>query len=214
MRYGCYTTKIMAMKKFNKFIRNNKAVTAIEFAILAPVFFLIFMGIIEVGLTMFVDSTLNTALRSAARKGIPTGYTNAQNFRNVMDDYMAGIYRDGPDMVITVRSITPPKNDSTNHISLTDSERELKELEDISTQLSTNPSVFFGIKDNFAPSIDQQSGAITVYAAKYKWGGFTKLVGAFLPDNLYAVSIVRNEVFDGSTPPVTPPSTPTPTPSG
>ena len=196
LRCCCYDTKIMTMKKLYKIIRNNKAVTAIEFAILAPVFFLIFMGILEVGLTMFVDSTMNTALRSAARKGIPDGYTNVQEFRNVMDDYMAGIYRDGPKMLITVQSIQPPSKDAAGNINLADSERELQNLEDISAQFTADPDAFFGSKDNFSPSVEQQSGAITIYMARYEWGGFTQLVGVFLPDYLYAVSIVRNEVFD------------------
>jgi hypothetical protein len=187
----------MAMKNLHKLIRNSKAVTAIEFAILAPVFFLIFMGIIEVGLTMFVDSTMNTALRSAARQGIPKGYSNAQEFRNVMDDYMGGVYRDSDGgMLITVRSIQPPAKNASGNISIADAEKELTDLEAISTQFTTNPDAFFGSKDNFAPSITQQSGAITIYTARYKWGGFTQLVGVFLPDYLYAVSIVRNEVFD------------------
>jgi hypothetical protein len=187
----------MAMKRFYKFIRNNKAVTAIEFAILAPVFFLIFMGIIEVGLTMFVDSTMNTALRSAARKGIPDGYANVQDFRNVMDNYMGGIYRDGPKMIIAVESIAPPSKDAAGNINLADSEREIQELENFSAQFTNDPNSFFiGDKDRFAPSLAQQSGAITIYTARYEWGGFTELVGVFLPDHLYAVSIVRNEVFD------------------
>jgi len=184
------------MRLMRKFLRNNKAVTAIEFAIIAPVFFLIFMGIIEVGLTMFVDSTMNTALRSAARQGIPDGYTNVQKFRNVMDDYMAGIYADAPKMTITVISIPPVEPDANGNINLADSEQELQELEDISTQFSRNPASFFGNEDRFSTSLVEQSGAITIYAAQYQWGGFTKMVGAFLPDNLYAVSIVRNEVFE------------------
>lgn len=183
--------------KIFKVKKNEEGVTAIEFAIIAPVFFLIFLGIIEVGLTMFVDSTMNTALRTAARQGIPNGYNNVQEFRNVMDNYMAGIYADADGgMKITVVSIPPAEIGSDGNISLNQAENELSELERISAEFSANPAGFFGNQDNFGPSIDQQSGAITIYAAQYEWGGFTQLVGAFLPDNLYAVSIVRNEVFE------------------
>lgn len=184
------------MKKLIGFIRNNQAVTAIEFAIIAPLFFLIFMGIIEVGLTMFVDSTMNTALRSAARKGIPEGYANVQLMRNEMQGYMSGIYADAPRMTISVTSIPPAEIGDDGRISLNDAENELAELEAISAQFLEDPAALFGNQDSFSTSIDEQSGAITIYAAQYEWGGFTGIVGAFLPEYLYAVSIVRNEVFE------------------
>jgi Flp pilus assembly pilin Flp len=200
------------MKKLFKLKKNKDGVTAIEFAIVAPVFFLIFLGIIEVGLTMFVDSTMNTALRSAARQGIPDGYDSGDKFRNVMQGYMGGIYAtDDTGMVITVISIPPPTIDSSGKINLGEANNELLELEKFATNLSVDPSrIFTDLSDDFRPSLDDQSGAITIYAARYEWGGFTKMVGAFLPDYLYAVSIVRNEVFDGASP--TPTPTPTPTP--
>jgi Flp pilus assembly protein TadG len=178
-----------------KFLRNNKAVTAIEFAILAPVFFLIFMGIIEIGLTMFFDATMNTALRSAARNGVTNGYSNMAEVRDVMDDYMAGIYDVAPKMSVVVLTLDRPAT-VAGGVNLADAEKELRDLETFSANFRANPDSYFTMGDSFSGSLDAQRGAIVIYAARYQWGGFSKLMQVFLPDNLYAVSIVRNEVFD------------------
>lgn len=178
-----------------KLLRANKAVTAIEFALLAPVFFLVFYGIIEIGLTMFFDSTLNSALRNAARQGVTNGYSSSADIRNVMDDFMAGTYRNSPDMVLAVKVIQPPTVNSDGKISTFEAKREITDLKKISTDFLANPDSFFTTADDFTASKPAQSGALVVYMAKYKWGGVTQLVGKFLPANLYAVTIVRNEAF-------------------
>lgn len=177
-----------------KFLRNNRGVTAIEFAILAPVFFLLFLGIIEIGLTMFVDSTMSSALRIAARQGVPTGYNNSSEVRTVMQPYMGGIYATAPKMSIVVLPIRPPSSAGSG-VNLTDANRELNELETFATNFRNNPDSFFAGGDSFTGNKTDQSGAITIYAARYEWGGFSRLVGVFLPDYLYSVTVVRNEVF-------------------
>ncbi|PIR31597.1 MAG: hypothetical protein COV36_07845 [Alphaproteobacteria bacterium CG11_big_fil_rev_8_21_14_0_20_44_7] len=188
--------KISRFLPFRRVAKNNKGTTAIEFALLAPIFFLVFMGIIEVGLTMFVDSTLNTALRLAARNGMTKGYSSIAEVRDYMKPYMAGIYREPPDMVLTIEVIPAPTRTPSGNLDLTSANNELQRLEDIATQLRNDAqkSTYFTTKDNFDSDLDQR-GTIVVYAAKYKWGGFTGLVGAFLPSNLYAVTVVRNEEF-------------------
>jgi len=50
-------------------IRNNKGVTALETAIVMPVFLLLIFGIIEFGLMMHVSSLVENATHEAARKG-------------------------------------------------------------------------------------------------------------------------------------------------
>lgn len=51
------------------FITNNKGVTALETAIVMPVFLLLIFGIIEFGLIMHVSSLVENATHEAARKG-------------------------------------------------------------------------------------------------------------------------------------------------
>jgi Flp pilus assembly protein TadG len=50
-------------------IRNNQGVTALETALVMPVFLLLMFGIIEFGLMMHVSSLVENATHEAARKG-------------------------------------------------------------------------------------------------------------------------------------------------
>jgi len=56
----------------------NKASAAIEFAVIAPVFFLLLMGIIENGVLYFAGSTLQYATDNAARY-VRTGQAQSAN---------------------------------------------------------------------------------------------------------------------------------------
>lgn len=59
----------MRNNKLLSFIRNNKGVTALETAIVLPVFLLMIFGIIEFALIMHVSSLVENATHEAARKG-------------------------------------------------------------------------------------------------------------------------------------------------
>jgi Flp pilus assembly protein TadG len=53
-------------------------VTAIEFALVAPLFFVVVLGIIEFGRTFMVMELLNEAARQACRQAIIEGTSSAQ----------------------------------------------------------------------------------------------------------------------------------------
>lgn len=59
----------MRNNKLLSFIRNNKGVTALETAVVLPVFLLMIFGIIEFALMMHVSSLVENATHEAARKG-------------------------------------------------------------------------------------------------------------------------------------------------
>lgn len=171
------------MKILRKLIVKKEGVTAIEFAILAPVFFLLFLGIIEVGLTVFLDSSLNTGVRDVARKGVTNGYNNRTEVEDILRRHLSGMYDDDR-LTIVVRAVEAQKDNP---------ESELLDLQQISDAITADPDAFFN-GGGFSPALNQ-SGAITVYAVRYRWGGFSSLVAPFLPDNLFAISVVRNEEF-------------------
>jgi len=65
--------------RFNRFCRRlkadaNRGSAAIEFALVAPVFFILLMGTIETGVIFFAQSTLQNAVNDAARM-VRTGQT-------------------------------------------------------------------------------------------------------------------------------------------
>lgn len=66
------------MKK-NRLIRNSDGAAAIEFAILAPVLFMLMLGTVELGLLMFASSVIENAATNASRIGL-TGNDGNNNF--------------------------------------------------------------------------------------------------------------------------------------
>ena len=57
-----------------KLRRNNDGATAVEFGFISPIFFVVVWATIELGMVLFVSSSLEGAVREAARAGL-TGYT-------------------------------------------------------------------------------------------------------------------------------------------
>ena len=60
------------------FRRNRRAAAAVEFAIVAPVFFLLVFGMIEYGRMVMVQQVLTNASREGARAAVLDGATVAQ----------------------------------------------------------------------------------------------------------------------------------------
>lgn len=162
------------MRIFKRLLTKKGGVTAIEFAMLAPVFFTLFMGIIEVGLTISLDSALNTGLRAAARKGIAQP-TSAAEINATLREHMGGFYNEEKMNIIVVPYAGGIRDPQIRADLL---------------RLRTNPETFFGSSGG---GIDDQRGQVVLYGVRYEWGGFTRLMAAFLPENLYAISIVKNE---------------------
>ena len=67
-----------------RFLKNNKGAAMLEFALLAPIFFYMIFGIIEVSAMMLTEGVIESATRQAARSGL-TGYTPSGTTR---DEYI------------------------------------------------------------------------------------------------------------------------------
>lgn len=63
-----------------RFIRDARGVTAVEFAVIAPVLLLLLMGIVEYALIMLASSVMESATVISSRIGA-TGYANAGTSR-------------------------------------------------------------------------------------------------------------------------------------
>ncbi|WP_345814960.1 TadE/TadG family type IV pilus assembly protein [Paraburkholderia sp. PREW-6R] len=65
---------------------DDRAVTAVEFALVSPVVVFLLLGLVETGLDLWVDATVETAVQRASRLGIttlpPTGEANMQDAVN------------------------------------------------------------------------------------------------------------------------------------
>ncbi|GHB45277.1 hypothetical protein GCM10007094_38340 [Pseudovibrio japonicus] len=94
-RQHCKKRKLAS---FARLRADDKGVTAIEFAFIAPVLFLVVMAIIELGLSLLVEVVLDNAVADAARQ-IRTGQVhqeegfNAASFKNAILEKGGGLLK-------------------------------------------------------------------------------------------------------------------------
>lgn len=68
--------------------RNRKGAAVVEFAVVAPVFFLLVFGIIEYGRMVMVQQLITNASREGARRGVLDGATTAE-VSTLVNNYLA-----------------------------------------------------------------------------------------------------------------------------
>lgn len=76
------------MNIFRRFRRNRRGSAAVEFALVAPVFFALLFAIIETGIMFFADQILETTTQNSVRQ-ILTGQAQSANYPKWTD------FRDG-----------------------------------------------------------------------------------------------------------------------
>jgi Flp pilus assembly protein TadG len=166
--YNKISTNIkLALRKAHYFLLKSEGTSLIEFALLAPTFILLVLGIINIGLMMTVQNALEASVREAARYGI-TGQSQAgltrdqsilQEIQKVAQDRSGGI-------------INPAKLQVT-----------VTAYPDL-TQTSTGVSGSFGL-----------SGQAVLYKLSYPWDTFFSLFGGSNIVTLDAQTPVVNEDF-------------------
>jgi Flp pilus assembly protein TadG len=85
----------------------RRGVAAVEFAIVAPVFFLMVIGFIEFGRALMVQQVLINASRVGARQASTTGATTAQ-VQTAVESYAAGVAVSGVTVTVTPDAATAP----------------------------------------------------------------------------------------------------------
>lgn len=68
----------------------RRAASTVEFAFVAPVFFLLVLGIVEIGRACMVTELLTEAARRACRKGVLEG-TSSDTIQQTASDYLTGV---------------------------------------------------------------------------------------------------------------------------
>ena len=157
------------MSHFRRFRHNSNGSAIIEFAVVAPVLFLLLVGFIELGLILLATSLLEGATDVGARIG-KTNYTlndlDRQTYiLNQINNYSGGLLNPA-NITITVKSYT-----------------------------FSSTGVIGAATTNFTGG----AGALVEYRVSYPWQIFTPLFSSvFGTGGVYtinAVSFVRNEAF-------------------
>jgi len=78
-----------------RFRHNESGAAVVEFAFAAPIVFLLLAGAVELGMIMFVNVLMESALRDASRYGItgqvPTGETRLQQITDIISKDTVGL---------------------------------------------------------------------------------------------------------------------------
>jgi len=176
---------------------------ALEFAMISPVLFLLVMGIVEIGLMMSAQHTLESATYVASRTGrtgfVETGKTQEQTIMESLKDRASPLLSTKgtsmDDLVVTAKTYTnfddiskPEPFTDTNGNGVRDDGESFTDINGNGEWDEDRGRVGFG-----------DAGEIVVYTATYPWKFVTPLVGQFFgPDGTYMVTaraVVKNEPF-------------------
>lgn len=168
----------------------------VEFAVIAPVFFLLLMGTVELGLIMFAESMLQGSLAHGARVG-RTGYSEGERAAYIKDQIveLSGDILDPEQLVLEMLNY--------------DSYANIGEPEPCITPLCENGLANIDYQDvNGNNQWDADQGAagagirnrIVLYRATYSWPIFTPFMQSLFGNasgeyEFSAVTTVKNEAF-------------------
>lgn len=93
-------------KPCRSYRRYRRAAAAVEFAIVAPVFFLLIFGMVEYGRMVMVQQVITNASREGARQAVLDGATTTE-VQTVVNDYLASGSITGATVTVTPN---PPAN--------------------------------------------------------------------------------------------------------
>lgn len=82
----------------------HRGVTSVEFAAVAPVFFLIVLGILEIGRACMVTELLTEASRRACRQGVIEG-TSSSSIQQAAVNYLANVGINGESVNVYVNDV-------------------------------------------------------------------------------------------------------------
>ena len=154
--------------------KSERGVTSIEFALIAPAFFMLLIGVTELSLVMFVEHLLENTAYNASRTA-KTGYIEAN--KTQLETVMAEVIQ----RIGNLSPLIDPSKISVQYESYGD--------------LSA-----IGQPGEGASSLGNP-GEIAVYTISYPWKMFTPLIGDLMGDENQIITlssriVVRNEPYE------------------
>ena len=98
--------------------RNRRGAAVVEFAIVAPVFFLLVFGMIEYGRMVMVQQVLTNASREGARRAVLDGVADADVISTV-DTYLTNASISGATTTVTTTAPVPPDVAESRTVTVT-----------------------------------------------------------------------------------------------
>ena len=194
------------MRRFNlvrRYLGCQDGATAVEFGFIAPVLFLLVMGIVEAGLIMSAQNTLESATYLASRTGrtgfADTGKTQEETIMDTLKE-RASLFLNTDYVSIDALSV------STRTYAGFDDINEPEPFVDANANgVRDDGENFTDINGNGVWDEDRggsgygSAGEIVIYTVTYPWPLFTPLVSQFIgTDGIFTLSsraVVKNEPF-------------------
>lgn len=185
-------------KLLDLFRRRNEGATAVEFALIAPAFFMVTWGTIEVGMLALASTLLEGAVREAGRAGItgyaPTGQTREQYVKDTVKKFTAN-FLDIDKIAIETKSYSSFSNvgqpeafvDRSPYNGTYDAGESFSDTNGNGKWDSDQGKTGLG-----------DPGSVVLYTLTYKWdffAGYAKEIFGVPSVNLTAAVAVRNEPF-------------------
>jgi hypothetical protein len=180
------------------FESDQKAATAVEFALVGPVLFLLIFGIVEFGLCFTANIVLQNAIKTAARTG-RTGYvddasTRDATVRRIVKE-QASVLLDYTKIAFTSKAYGGLSGVGTPEPFIDANGNGKRDDGETYTDVNGN-----GTWDEDS-GVDGYGGAsqIVVYTASYPWAFFTPLIGKLVSTDgtltLTATAVIQNEPY-------------------
>ncbi len=189
-------TVLTLTKLYNKNLaRDSDGVTAVEFALIAPVFVLILMGIIEFSLVMFVSSVMEGATSASGRYG-KTGYTAVGSTRQ--EQIIAAVAARSAGLLdatkITINTTVYPSFDSIDQEEpyIDSNHNGTHDIGETYTDVNGN-----AVWDSFGVAGLGNANDVVVYTVSYPWVINTPIIANFLGSTIIISSrtVVKNEPY-------------------
>jgi Flp pilus assembly protein TadG len=185
-------------KLLDLFRRHNEGATAVEFALIAPAFFIVTWGTVEVGMLAFASTLLEGAVREAGRAGItgyaPAGKSREQYVKDTVKKFTAN-FLDIDKITIDTKSYASFSNVGQPEVFV--------DLPPFNGNYDAGEA-FTDTNGNGKWDSDQgktglgDPGSVVLYTLTYKWdffAGYAKEIFGVPSVNLTAAVAVRNEPF-------------------
>jgi Flp pilus assembly pilin Flp len=177
--------------------KDEEGVTAIEFAIVAPVLLTFLLGIIEVGMIFFNTMLIEGAITNTARLGktgfVQEGISREQTIMNMLEERTAGMI-DLDD--ITITATVYPGFDTIG---------DAEPCKVASCSASSPPGDYDDINGNGKWDSDMgvagygYANDVVVYTVTYNWPIMTPFMSAVFGTSTYNITaraVVKNEPYD------------------
>jgi hypothetical protein len=106
------------IEPLRRFAADRSGLSAVEFALLAPVFLALVLGVIELGRAAYTQGVVSFAAQEATRYAVVNYAISEEEVRDLTEDCLLGIDRNRINAIVVTGPINPVDNTRTISVSV------------------------------------------------------------------------------------------------